>query len=84
MEKLRTMIDALCAHRPLDLRHKDHSLGGDWKGWRDCQIEPDWILIYRAEASKLELGRTGSHSDLSLPHATTSRAIERISRAGSG
>jgi mRNA interferase YafQ len=84
MEKLRTVIDALCTHGPLDLRRKDHALVGDWKGWRDCHVEPDWVLIYRAEAGKLELGRTGSHSDLSLRQATTSRAIERKSRAGSG
>jgi mRNA interferase YafQ len=64
MEKLRAVIGTLCDHRELEPRHRDHALSGDWKGWRDCHVEPDWILIYREEAGKLELGRTGSHSDL--------------------
>jgi mRNA interferase YafQ len=64
MEKLRAVIQRLCAHRRLDPKHRDHALGGQWKGWRDCHVEPDWILIYREEAGKLELGRTGTHSDL--------------------
>jgi mRNA interferase YafQ len=64
MEKLRTLIDTLSSRRRLDSTHRDHALSGDWKGWRDCHVEPDWILIYREEAGKLELGRTGSHSDL--------------------
>jgi mRNA interferase YafQ len=64
MDRLRTLIEALCDHRPLDSRHRDHALSGDWKGWRDCHVEPDWLLIYREESGKLELGRTGTHSDL--------------------
>jgi mRNA interferase YafQ len=64
MERLRAAIGTLSDHRQLDSRHRDHALSGDWKGWRDCHVEPDWILIYREEAGKLELGRTGSHSDL--------------------
>jgi mRNA interferase YafQ len=64
MERLRAVIGTLCVRGQLDSRHRDHALSGDWKGWRDCHVEPDWILIYREEAGKLELGRTGSHSDL--------------------
>ena len=43
---------------------RDHALSGDWKGWRDCHVEPDWVLIYMQEAGRLILGRTGTHSDL--------------------
>jgi mRNA interferase YafQ len=64
MEKLRAVVETLCAHGPLDARHRDHAPSGDWKGWRDCHIEPDWLLIYREVAGKLELGRTGTHADL--------------------
>jgi mRNA interferase YafQ len=64
MEKLRAVIETLCARGRLDPKHKDHPLGGNWKGWRDCHVEPDWILIYREEAGKLELGRTGTHADV--------------------
>ena len=64
LEKLRAVIEILCAHRPLDPRHRDHALSGQWKGWRDCHVEPDWLLIYREKSGKLELGRTGTHSDI--------------------
>jgi DNA-damage-inducible protein J len=40
-------IETLCARDPLEPRHRDHPLIGEWKGWRDCYIEPDWILIDR-------------------------------------
>ena len=49
---------------PLPERYKDHPLGGDWKHYRDCHIEPDWLLIYKVEGDDLHLVRTGTHSDL--------------------
>jgi mRNA interferase YafQ len=64
MEKLRALIETLCAHERLEPRHRDHALSGDWQGRRDCHVGPDWILIYREEAGKLELGRTGTRADL--------------------
>jgi mRNA interferase YafQ len=66
MDKLRAIIESLCHHRPLDARHRDHGLMGNWKGWRDCHVEPDWVLIYKLEAGNLILGRTGTHDDLGL------------------
>jgi mRNA interferase YafQ len=64
LNKLHEIIETLRARRPLDPKHKDHALGGGWKGWRDRHIEPDWVLIYRRDDVRLELGRTGSHADL--------------------
>ena len=64
MHKLRAVIETLCARGRWDAKHKDHPLSGEWKGWRDCHVEPDWLLIYREEAGKLELGRTGTHADV--------------------
>jgi mRNA interferase YafQ len=66
MARLLAVVDALRNRRPLTDRHRDHALSGDWQGWRDCHIEPDWLLIYRVddEAGELILGRTGTHSDL--------------------
>jgi mRNA interferase YafQ len=65
-EKLYAVIAALSARTLLPESLKDHALSGDWQGWRDCHIEPDWILIYRVDedAGELILGRTGTHSDL--------------------
>jgi len=39
-------------------------LKGDWRGYRDAHIEPDWLLIYRVADNELHLVRTGSHADL--------------------
>jgi mRNA interferase YafQ len=49
LDKLRAVIEALCAGEPLEHSHKDHALTCDWKGWRDCHIEPDWTLLYAIE-----------------------------------
>ena len=62
--KLVEIIEFLLAGDPLALSNKDHPLRGQWKGRRDCHIEPDWILIYRMTKHELLLERTGSHSDL--------------------
>lgn len=64
MSKLREVILLLIQGEPLPLRYKDHPLTGDWRSFRDCHIEPDWLLIYKVEGEKLHLVRTGTHSDL--------------------
>ena len=64
LNKLHAVIETLRNRRPLDVKYRDHPLGGELTGWRDCHLEPDWILIYRKDEVTLALGRTGSHSDL--------------------
>ena len=64
LSKLRELILLLAEGQPLPPRYKDHTLAGDWKHFRDCHIEPDWLLIYRVEGDDLYLVRTGTHSDL--------------------
>ena len=54
----------LKSNEKLEAKYKDHSLTGNWKGYRDCHIEPDWLLLYKITATNLFLVRTGSHSDL--------------------
>jgi mRNA interferase YafQ len=44
--------------------YRDHPLRGDWKGYRDLHIEPDWLLIYQVSGDELRLARTGTHADL--------------------
>jgi mRNA interferase YafQ len=34
------------------------------KGWRECHIQPDWLLIYKTTDTEVLLGRTGTHADL--------------------
>ena len=66
MELLKEVIDVLLSGNPLDGRYKDHMLIGKYKGFRECHIQPDWLLIYYADKEELILTviRTGSHSDL--------------------
>ena len=64
LDKLKTVIDLLFNGMALNQSYRDHQLAGNWKGHRDCHIEPDWILIYRVDSDSLYLERTGSHSDL--------------------
>ena len=61
------VLDSLANDQPLELRHRDHALTGDWKDHRDCHVKPDLLLIYRKPDSKaLQLVRLGSHSALGL------------------
>ncbi|MEY4484978.1 MAG: hypothetical protein RL693_2430 [Verrucomicrobiota bacterium] len=62
--KLKEVINLLVAGEPLLSSHRDHALTGNWTGWRDCHLEPDWLLIYRLWGDELILGRTGTHADL--------------------
>jgi mRNA interferase YafQ len=64
MAKLREAIVLLLEGSPLPPRYGDHPLAGDWKHFRDCHIEPDWLLIYKIDGDDLRLVRTGTHSDL--------------------
>ena len=65
-ENLREVINILAEQKKLDDKYRDHGLAGDYKGFRECHVEPDWLLIYRINEDALELFlfRTGSHSDL--------------------
>ena len=59
-------IRLLANEIPLPQKYCDHALTGNFKGFRECHIEPDWLLIYAVENNilTLTLSRTGTHSDL--------------------
>lgn len=63
---LEDVVRALCAEETLPAKNRDHALSGDYAGFRECHIQPDWLLIYRVEKQilTLTLTRTGTHSDL--------------------
>ncbi len=64
LEQLRAVIETLVTDQPLALPHTDHALAGNWIGFRECHIRPDWLLIYRLEPERLILVRTGTHAEL--------------------
>jgi len=48
----------------LDTKYVDHTLVGNWNGFRDCHIKPDLVLIYRIYETYLQLARIGTHNDV--------------------
>ena len=64
IERLNHIIIQLVEEKPLEQKYKDHSLKGIYRGYRECHIGPDWLLIYKIEGKNLFLTRTGSHSGL--------------------
>ncbi len=63
---LTKIIKLLASGEVLPRKYKDHALSGSWDGYRECHIQPDWLLVYRIEEDVLVLvlSRTGTHSDL--------------------
>lgn len=67
VNKIYDAIDSIIENRHDDLsKLKDHSRTGDWIGFRELHLEPDWLLIYRLESNSLHLviTRLGTHDDL--------------------
>ena len=64
--KLEEVIDILASGESLPPRYADHSLSGKWKGYRECHIEPNWLLVYSIHDDVLVLAlmSTGTHSDI--------------------
>lgn len=66
LDKLFEVINILANGCSLDARYKDHGLTGNYKGTRECHVEPDWLLVYeiRDDVLALMLYRLGTHSEL--------------------
>lgn len=64
--KLDDVLKTLQREEPLEKRFRDHELTGELIGFRECHIEPDWLLVYAIDHGRLILtaSRTGTHSDL--------------------
>ena len=63
---LNDIVNRLARGETLPAKNRDHNLTGDYIGFRECHIQPDWLLIYRTDgdALLLFLMRTGTHADL--------------------
>ena len=66
MNKLVSVLALLASGNPLPVQYKDHSLTGNLQDFRECHIEPDWLLLYQIYEDTLILSATatGSHADL--------------------
>ena len=63
---LEDVVNRLAMRESLEERYRDHLLSGDYDGFRECHITPDWLLVYQVRENELVLflSRTGTHSDL--------------------
>ena len=66
LDLLDQTVTKLANQEPLPQSCRDHDLSGGWTGFRECHIQPDWLLIYRIDHTSLILilFRNGSHADL--------------------
>ena len=66
ISKLESVLDILLSGKNLPEKYKDHQLKGEMSQFRECHIEPDWLLIYRKEETEFILyaTATGTHADL--------------------
>lgn len=64
MDKFKAVHELLVAGKPLPDKNRDHALTGEWRGFRECHLEPDWLLIYQVVDGVLGYARMGSHAEL--------------------
>ena len=64
LSRLEQIINLLAEDQELPARCRPHRLSGNWSGYWECHIAPDWLLIYNVDETTLFLERTGTHSDL--------------------
>ena len=64
LAKLDSVMEYLVEEKTLPANLSDHALSGDYKGYRECHVSPDWLLMYNIEKDEIWFVRTGSHSEL--------------------
>ena len=64
LKKLHEVLEKLAIPELLPEKHRDHKLKGEWRDFRECHVEPDWLLIYTITDFELRLARIGTHAEL--------------------
>ncbi len=66
INKIKNVIEKLANAETLEAKYRDHLLTGNYGGFRECHIQPDWLLVYQIDNGRLVLflARTGTHGDL--------------------
>ena len=66
IDKLLDAVKLLQQGKPLPAKYHNHLLSGDYKGYWECHINPDWLLLYEkdTEIRIISLYRTGTHADI--------------------
>ena len=64
LRKIKRVLEILALPQPLPEGFKDHKLKGTWRDFRECHVEPDWLLIYTITDFELRPARLGTHTEL--------------------
>lgn len=64
LSRFDAIYNALAADEKLPEKHREHVLSGNWAGYHECHIAPDWLLIWLIDGDNIYLVATGTHSDL--------------------
>lgn len=66
LELLQHIMKIIAGQKPIPAKHKDHPLTGNWQGFRELHVQPDWLLVYEilAKEKTVIFTRLGSHADL--------------------
>ena len=64
LDILKEVMTKLIEEKPLSLKHRNHKLKGNFVGYWECHITPDWLLVYKKDKERIYFARTGTHSDL--------------------
>ena len=64
LQQLNDVLKLLLIKEKLPEKYLDHALSGNYKGYRECHLQPDTLLVYRTDDEILYLARIGSHSDI--------------------
>jgi mRNA interferase YafQ len=64
LAKLVGVLRKLQLGETLPAANPAHPLKGEWKGYWECHVEPDWLLVYKVTDDEVRLARTGTHADL--------------------
>ena len=64
VKELEIIMRKLIYEEPLGVSNRDHQLKGNLSNFRECHIEPDWLLIYKINGEDIIFTRTGSHTEL--------------------
>jgi len=62
--KFEEVLLLLASGEELPKRCRPHKLSGNFSGFWECHIEPDWLLIYDTGEDFVFLSRLGTHADL--------------------
>ncbi len=64
ISKIKGIMTDLINEKPLAEKHRNHKLKGNFVGYWECHVTPDWLLIYKKDDKHIYFARTGTHSDL--------------------